>query len=415
MSELARQVGDVTWVSGARLVSTRSIVDLIAPGERLETALQILTVCGLGEPRLWLRSGQDLSDGERFRAGLARAIGRSMSDPRRPPIFCDEFTASLQRRSAKAIAFNLRKLASRMGLSFVLATAHEDIIADLQPDQTIRLGGDSPVVTERRPTGQVISLRRQAVIEPGTVREYRDFAPMHYRQLDGLGFVDCVFVLRDRRTRSPLGAAVFAHAPMELALRNLATRGRFTCNLRRVNRELRILRRLVMHPDVRGCGLGQWFVRQSLPRVGVRFIECLAGMGAVNPVFEKAGMNRIGQCPLPRGRMALVERLRKWKLDPFADDFGRRMARLPRVREMVEKTVQDWISSTHGAAQRDVSGRRASELVQFFRQIIGRPPIYYLWDREREFPRAADRHRPERDGFDGNVRQRVQRSKHDPG
>lgn len=397
LANIAEQVDSPLWVGDRQTTSPRPIVDGIAPGRPLATALEILTACGLGEPRLWIRRYADLSDGEKFRASLARAIGWSITSRRGAPIICDEFTSLLHRRAARAIAHNLRKLVSRHRLIFIAAAAQDDVAEDLQPDETVRLGGPAPARLTHRPSDKAVSLRRRATIESGSVRDYHRFSPMHYRRRDGLGFVDKVFLLREAPKADPLGILVFAHAPRELALRNAATQGRFIRNMRRLNRELRILRRLVMHPDVRGCGLGHWFVRQALPKVGVRFVECLAVMGAVNPVFERAGMIRIGRCPMPAGRWKLLERLRDMKLDPLSPDFSQKVARYPRIRAMVEKTLLNYVAAMHGGAHYKVRGRAPQELTRAFRQIIGEPPIYYLWDREREFPRTdcdASKNRP---------------------
>ena len=386
LRRLAEQVESPIWVGRSALKSTLPLIDAIAPRQRLSVAMEILTACGMGEPRLWIRRYTDLSDGEKFRAALARAIGTALRAPSPGTILCDEFTALLHRRAAKAIAHNLRKLVSRHHLSLVVATAQDDIIEDLQPDEIVRLGGHESSVVAASPSDRPISLRRDAFIEPGSLRDYRRFGEMHYRTRDGLGFVDKVFLLRESSENEPLGILIFAHAPRELALRNLVTQGRFIRNMRRLNRELRILRRLVMHPDIRGCGLGHWFVRSTLPMVGVRFVECLAVMGAVNPIFEKAGMTRIGRCPLPRGRLALLNRMRQMKLDPFTPDFDRKVALYPRIRELVERTIRDWVTSTQSAAPYDVAHRTPLELAAVFRQIIGEPPMYYLWDRDGEFP-----------------------------
>lgn len=395
LAEIAAGAGEVVWVGSGRFGAKRPMIDAIAPRRPLAEAMEILTACGLGEPRLWIRPFADLSDGEKFRASLARAIGAAMAGDARVPIICDEFTAILHRRAARAIAYNLRKLVTRHGLILIVATTHDDIVDDLQPDRRLMLGGLEPRLVETTPRHGGFSLRRRAVIETGSVRDYRIFSPMHYRHRDGLGFVDKVFLLRDRTGGDPLGILVFAHAPRELSLRNRATAGRFIRNMRRLNRELRILRRLVMHPDVRGCGLGHWFVRKTLPRVGVRFIECLAVMGAVNPVFERAGMTRIGRCPLPAGRLAMLRRMKELKVDPFAPDFPRRIARCPRVRRLVEKTIMDWVRGLHGSVRYEAQGRPPTELTRAFRQLIGAPPVYYLWDRHGAFPRReTTRERP---------------------
>lgn len=424
---IAEKAGHAVWVIGNRQRKGRSVVDQVAPRRPLATALEILTACGLGEPRLWVREFGDLSDGERYRARLACAIGAALSTTPSPVVCCDEFGAILHRRLAGAVAYNLRKLVTRHRLMLIVAGSRDDILRDLQADEVVQLGSsDRAAAVVRRPSqSRAISLRRSVVIERGSIRDYQVFGPMHYRHRDGLGFVDKVFVLREQSTRDPLGILVFAHAPMELSLRNVSTGGRFARNIRRINGELRILRRLVMHPDVRGCGLGHWFVRRTLPRVGVRFIECLAAMGMVNPIFERAGMTRVGECPLPRGRLTLLERLRTWKLDPFSPDFERRVARTPRVRRLVLETVRSWAGAMHGPMREKIAGWSAEKLAQSFRHLIGRPPVYYLWDREGEYPlqksaaervkappersrkrhdeddcrttREKDRHRPERD------------------
>lgn len=431
LAHVAEQCPGAVHVGAGRFSPTRPLIDSIAPRRPLATALEVLTACGLGEPRLWVRRFADLSDGEKFRAQLARAIGHSIGggNENAGPIFCDEFTAILHRRAARAIAHNLRKLVTRHGLTLFVATTHEDIIEDLQPDETLRLGGVEPEIVARAPGDRPVTLRRKAIIERGSVRDYRVFSPMHYRNRDGLGFVDKVFLLRETAGGDALGILVFAHAPRELTLRNRATQGRFVRNMHRLNRELRILRRLVMHPDIRGCGLGHWFVRRTLPMVGVRFIECLAVMGAVNPVFEKAGMSRIGRCPLPAGRMKLLERMREMKLDPFNAEFPRKIARYPRVRRLVEKTIGDWISAMHSKARYRLEGRTPLELTRAFRQLIGDPPMYYLWDREGDYPSAewlADRNADEmnpafrtrrqsdRDDRDSASPAQRMRDRHDP-
>jgi ABC-type lipoprotein export system ATPase subunit len=390
LQAIAERVGQAVWVRPGRFSSDRPIVDAICPLAPVGAALDILTACGLGEPRLWVRRFSDLSDGEQFRVCLARAIGSTLGGETQRPILCDEFTTILHRRMARAIAYNLRKLVSRHGLMLVVATTHEDMIEDLQPDQTVRLGAAAAEIVCREPRDKPMSLRRHATIERGSVRDYHLFSPMHYRHRDGLGFVDKVFLLKESPRGRPLGILVFAHAPVELALRNRCTEGRFACNIRRLNRELRILRRLVMHPDVRGCGLGHWFVANALPLVGVRFVECLAAMGSVNPVFERAGMRRVGQCPPPRGRRELLERLQAVHVDPFSPDFPERIGRCLRVRRMVEQTVADWVRTTQGANQYHFAGKPPSELARAFRQIIGQPPIYYLWDRDGVYPRPDE-------------------------
>ncbi|MFO0810349.1 MAG: hypothetical protein U0746_17130 [Gemmataceae bacterium] len=130
----------------------------------LPERLERLTACGLGEARLLLRTPTELSDGQRARFRIALGIERA-SPPvatggAAPPIaigglapgflLCDEFAAVLDRTLAKVLAFNVRKLATRTGVGFLLATTHDDLSDDLNPDLLVTCRGDGDVTAERR-------------------------------------------------------------------------------------------------------------------------------------------------------------------------------------------------------------------------------------------------------------------------
>ncbi|HUW84579.1 MAG TPA: hypothetical protein VMZ31_17490 [Phycisphaerae bacterium] len=388
----------VADVGRTRMPAGRAIVDLVAREAGLGRSLAILTTCGIGEPRLWIRPYAELSEGEQFRARLARALSQAerasqaeanANHPGPAVLLCDEFCAVLHRRAAKAIAYNLRKLVGRSepagnsrGLMLVTACTHEDIVADLQPDVTVRLqGGGRYVVAQSTPRQRPISFFRRLRIERGTKADYQTFGAMHYRCTAELGFVDKVFTLRDGVGGEALGVVVYAHGPMELSLRNKATNGQFVRNPGRLNREVRILRRLVIHPDVRGCGLGHWLVRETLGMVGVPYVECLANMGTVNPVFERAGMERIGECPLPAGRQKMWEQLARLKVDPLVEDFAEQVKRRPAVRRLVRQVAFDWLRATTGGGEKRVLRWGPEALAMTFRQLVGSRPVYYLWHR----------------------------------
>ncbi|MCK4659555.1 MAG: hypothetical protein KAV82_08545 [Phycisphaerae bacterium] len=370
-------------VQRVSLPQDRALVDCVSPHTSLSDALSLLTACALGEARLWLRRYNELSDGEKFRARLAKAIGLHARGPSAAPLLCDEFCSSLHRRAAKAIAYNLRKLVTRRNLCVVLAAGNDDILRDLQPDVTIRLRGNgSHQVKQNIPRRRPISFWRGLAIERGCKRDYQQFAAMHYRATDELGFVDKVFVLREKAGGDHLAIVVYSHGPAELSLRNRVTGKRFCRNLTLLNRELRILRRLVVHPDVRGCGLGHRLVSKTLPQVGTRYVECLAAMGQVNPVFEMAGMERIGLCPEPPEPKAALKALEELDVDPFAHDFEHQVCRSPRVRSIVAQVVLQWYRATTGDGQRRVCRQSPQFLAQLFRSLAGCRPVYYLWDRD---------------------------------
>jgi hypothetical protein len=166
----------------------------------VEARLDNLSACGLSEARLLLRTPAELSDGQRYRFRLAYALDRLSPSPpvsggegrgeggERPPsatvigggappprppsatviapsppsplprsggeggefILADEFANMLDRTLAKVLAFNIRKLATRTGVGFLLATTHEDLAEDLNPDLHVRCLGDAHIEVERR-------------------------------------------------------------------------------------------------------------------------------------------------------------------------------------------------------------------------------------------------------------------------
>ena len=103
-------------------------------------------------------------------------------------------------------------------------------------------------------------------------------------------------------------------------------------------------------------------------------------MGQVNPVFEKAGMTCIGQCPMPRKREVLLERLRVMEVDPFARDFEAQVCRRPRVRAVVAELVFDWYQATTAGGERRVARQSPQLLARIFRGLVGTRPVYYLWE-----------------------------------
>lgn len=110
------------------LPADRAAVDCIG-GPAATDALSLLSYAGLGDVFCMLNVPANLSEGQkyRFRLACALATGRKF-------IFADEFCSNLDRITAGLIAYNVHRFAKRNGVTFFLASAHEDILADLQPD-----------------------------------------------------------------------------------------------------------------------------------------------------------------------------------------------------------------------------------------------------------------------------------------
>jgi ABC-type ATPase with predicted acetyltransferase domain len=144
-SSLLRAAGEQVAAidAGALELPDLPLVDAL-PGS-LEERLERLAACGLSEARLLLRTPAELSDGQRYRFRLALALASA-----RHFVLADEFCAVLDRTLAKVLAFNVRKLASRSGVGFLVATTHDDLVDDLNPDLLVRCHGDGAIDLERR-------------------------------------------------------------------------------------------------------------------------------------------------------------------------------------------------------------------------------------------------------------------------
>jgi ABC-type iron transport system FetAB ATPase subunit/GNAT superfamily N-acetyltransferase len=384
LSAIARRSAHARFVHHVPFPGDVAVVDAIAPARPIAEALALLTSCGLGEPMLWIRRFDELSTGEQFRAVLARAISAARRPGGPAVLLCDEFGTALHRRLAQALAFNIRKLATRERLCLVVATSRDHLERDLAPDTTVRLGGETPIIEHagKASAPAAASVASRLRIHQGTLSDYDRFAAMHYRQRCRVGFIDRVYVCREGLDGEPLGVIIYGHPALELRLRNEVTRGRYSHHADRLNREVRVLKRLVIHPDLRGCGIGHWLIRRTLPLAGTRFVECLAAMGQVNPVFDKAGMQRIGVCNPPAIRDESLALLRDAGVDPLGSDFVSQVCSRPMIRRVVAGTVYQWYRSTRGRSAEKIARQSPSDLARTYRQLAGSEPVYYLWSGE---------------------------------
>lgn len=106
------------------------IVEDIAPDKSMNEVTAALSAVGLGDVPAWLRPFKVLSNGEQFRAGLARLICEDYDK-----VIVDEFTSVVDRQIAKIGASAFAKMWRRNGKKqIILLSCHYDIIDWLQPD-----------------------------------------------------------------------------------------------------------------------------------------------------------------------------------------------------------------------------------------------------------------------------------------
>ena len=115
--------GDQGWPTD------KPIVEAIAPGGSFDDVTGALSAVGLGSVPAWLRPYHALSNGERFRAGLARVVAEG-----RGRVIIDEFTSVVDRQIAKVGASAFSKSWKRGRGQAVLLSCHYDILDWVEPD-----------------------------------------------------------------------------------------------------------------------------------------------------------------------------------------------------------------------------------------------------------------------------------------
>jgi ABC-type dipeptide/oligopeptide/nickel transport system ATPase subunit len=99
--------------------------------EGLETSeiTKMLSNVGFASPPDWLKSYDSLSQGEKMRVDIARALCLNMQQ-----IVFDEFTSVVDREIAKVSAYAISKAVRRSKKKFIAVTCHYDVVDWLDPD-----------------------------------------------------------------------------------------------------------------------------------------------------------------------------------------------------------------------------------------------------------------------------------------
>lgn len=105
------------------------IIEEISPSGLFNEVTSALSAVGLGDVPAWLRPFGVLSNGEQFRAGLARLICEKPD-----VVIVDEFTSVVDRQIARVGAAAFGKSWKKTEGKAVLLSCHYDIIEWLQPD-----------------------------------------------------------------------------------------------------------------------------------------------------------------------------------------------------------------------------------------------------------------------------------------
>jgi energy-coupling factor transporter ATP-binding protein EcfA2/GNAT superfamily N-acetyltransferase len=127
-STIARTLWPDAYSTAKNWPSDRAVVDGFAAGSIREIT-GTLSAVGFSSPPGWIKPYHVLSQGERFRCDLARAIleGGNL-------VVFDEFTSVVDRTVARIGSAAVSKAVRRMGRRFVAISCHYDIAEWLEPD-----------------------------------------------------------------------------------------------------------------------------------------------------------------------------------------------------------------------------------------------------------------------------------------
>lgn len=157
-----------------------SILDDMPKGASVQEICQALTSVGFASPPSWLKPYAVLSNGEKMRCDLARAILE-----KRDLFVFDEFTSVVDRDVAKVGSLAMQKAIRRGGQKFIAVTCHADVEPWLMPDwvfNTDTMTFSTKDLEEQKKNRPAINLE---IYETKRKREYwKVFSKYHYLNHD---------------------------------------------------------------------------------------------------------------------------------------------------------------------------------------------------------------------------------------
>jgi ABC-type ATPase with predicted acetyltransferase domain len=253
-------------------------------GKNTTQALELLSKVGLNDAFLFLRTYNQLSDGQKHRYHIAQ-----LAETPAQFWLLDEFTSTLDRDTAKIVAHNLQKLARQRHKAVIAATTHTDLLNDLAPNLHIHKQYGKQITTHHHnPKPHNCTLTHQTHIQQGTLQDYKTLSHFHYRTTRTPP-PRKTFTLKHKN--QTIGAAIYGFPPPMCFGRTKAWKG----TLQQLQQEISTITRVVIHPKYRSIGLGAKLIAETLPQAGTPYVEAIAVMARYNPFFEKAGMQRLAE------------------------------------------------------------------------------------------------------------------------
>lgn len=214
----------------------------------------------------------------------------------------DEWLSGLDDLTARAVAFTVAKTCRTLGIAAILACCRESIAADLEPDIHVKIGWNAePEITHRTSIRGCSSIVAECRFERGATADWKALKPLHYAAGDP-ATVHSVWTARHPACSGPAAVAVLSWPDLHSAARNLATGDEYICKanpaaVRRLNREVLKLSRIVVTPELRGLGIARALLTQVIGSVRTKWIECVTALGKDVGFLESLGFREVLQTP----------------------------------------------------------------------------------------------------------------------
>jgi ABC-type lipoprotein export system ATPase subunit/GNAT superfamily N-acetyltransferase len=363
-------------------------------GKNTTQALQTLSKAGLNDAFLFLRNYNQLSDGQKHRYQIAR-----LTETPAQWWILDEFCSTLDRDTARIVAFNLQKLARAQGKAVIAATTHNDLLKDLAPNVHIhkRYGKQVTIRYSHQPPPTACSLTREMHITQGTLTDYKQLSQFHYRT-NTCPAPRKIFTLK--RKNETCGTIIYSHPPPMCFGRSKTWKG----TLQQLQQQISTITRVVIHPKYRSIGLGAKLVHETLTLAGTPYVETVAVMARINPFFEHAGMNRITESKPSTAVIEALEQLNKLGFDSaLLADTNYSEHIINKVGCEAVTTVLSELSTHDAAVRRRLAGLRniypkheeftakiatlnACELAKVLKRLsfLAQVKVYLFWSKEQQ-------------------------------
>ena len=220
---------------------------------------QLLSGVGLCDAKLFTRDVSTFSDSQRYRSLLLFSLIKYDT------IILDEFLSTLDRESAKPIAFAFQKICRKLGKRFVVASAHSDITEYLKPD-VVWTGEAYTGLWKEEIRENEEKYPDEIVLEERDVKDVRKhwLLDLHYiPNLPG-GMTDSSVIMLERKEIGIilLGSDFYARKPY-------------------------YIRRMVIHPSYRGCGFSKILINNYINKF--EELRVLSKIIGFNDLFNSYG------------------------------------------------------------------------------------------------------------------------------